>query len=258
MTAIVPGLCSVTFRALAPAAVIDLADRAGLAAIEWGADLHVPPGQPDAARALAGRCADAGLACPSYGAYWFAGRSDRSELDPILDTAEALGASLLRVWAPFGVGPDAGDEERRGVADALRGCLEIATRRGVRVALEFHPGTLTETADSALDLLARCEGVLSYWQPRPGDGAEAALPELEAVAARLAHLHVFSWGADPTDRRALSHRETLWRRALRAASTAPSPMDARCAYLEFVRDDSPEAFLDDAASLRRLIGGETA
>ena len=39
-----PGLVSVTFRQLAPEALIDLAARAGLAAIEWGADIHVPPG----------------------------------------------------------------------------------------------------------------------------------------------------------------------------------------------------------------------
>lgn len=38
MTAsILPGLCSVTFRRLSAAAVIDLAARCGLTGIEWGA-----------------------------------------------------------------------------------------------------------------------------------------------------------------------------------------------------------------------------
>ena len=35
------GLVSVTFRQLDPAAVVEIAARAGLAGIEWGADVHV-------------------------------------------------------------------------------------------------------------------------------------------------------------------------------------------------------------------------
>lgn len=258
MTEVVPGLCSVTLRALSTDAVIELAARAGLRAIEWGADVHLPPTTPAAAaRALARRCSDAGLACPSYGTYWFAGRSDAAELDPIFDIAEALGAPLLRVWTPFGIGPDAPEAERSRIAASLQTCVDRAARRELAVALEFHPGTLTETAASALDLIALSGDVLTYWQPRPGDGEIEAIPELEAVADRLAHLHVFSWGAGYTDRRALAHREGLWRRALRIAASKPSSLSARCAHLEFVRGDSPDALIEDARALVRYIEEET-
>ena len=37
-----PGLCSVTLRGMPPDAVIGVAAEAGLEAIEWGADVHVP------------------------------------------------------------------------------------------------------------------------------------------------------------------------------------------------------------------------
>ena len=37
-------LCSVTFRALTPEEVLELAARAELDAIEWGGDVHVPCG----------------------------------------------------------------------------------------------------------------------------------------------------------------------------------------------------------------------
>ena len=50
MTRFYPALCSVTFRALTPAAIVELAAAAGLAAIEWGADLHVRPGELATAR----------------------------------------------------------------------------------------------------------------------------------------------------------------------------------------------------------------
>src|SRR2546421_12786695 len=67
MRVIVPGLVSVTFRQLAPAAVVDLAVRAGLCGIEWGADVHVP--DVPAARRVASLTGDAGLVVACYGSY---------------------------------------------------------------------------------------------------------------------------------------------------------------------------------------------
>jgi len=258
MSEIVAGLCSVTFRALEAEAVLRLAERANLGAIEWGADVHVPPTDPERARRLATLCADDGVACPSYGTYFVAGRNADADFEPVLDTAEALGASLLRVWAPFGVMPGDDETSRDDVAAALRACAERAAARDLQVALEFHPGTLTHTAAGALDLLAHAgDDVSTYWQPRPGEGADLSLPELEAVAHRLAHLHVFSWDPTGNERQPLSHFETLWHRALQIAAEAPALATPRCAYLEFVPDDSPESLARDAADLVRWIREET-
>ena len=44
MTGVRAGLCSITFRSLDVATIIDLAVSAGLDGIEWGADVHVPVG----------------------------------------------------------------------------------------------------------------------------------------------------------------------------------------------------------------------
>ena len=38
------GLTSVTFRGLSADSVIDYCKRCGLCAVEWGSDVHVPPG----------------------------------------------------------------------------------------------------------------------------------------------------------------------------------------------------------------------
>ncbi len=45
------GLCSITFRSLSVDAIIELATKARLDGIEWGSDVHVPPGDLE----LAGR-----------------------------------------------------------------------------------------------------------------------------------------------------------------------------------------------------------
>ncbi len=71
-----PGLTSITHRQLSPLEVVALASEANLEAIEWGADVHLLPGSPAAARDLAARCRDAGIDCPSYGSYFRVGRDD--------------------------------------------------------------------------------------------------------------------------------------------------------------------------------------
>ena len=248
---IVPGLCSVTFRALAPDAVIALAEQAELRAIEWGADVHVPPGDIDLARAVAGRCGDAGIACPSYGTYFFAGRTEPDELDPLIASAHALGAARMRVWAPFGVGPGAPASEVEPIAQALAEACRTAADAQLELALEFHPGTLTHTAASTLTLLEKvgCETLHSYWQPESGKSIAHSLAELRGVLPRLANLHVFAWAGQPPERLPLAAHAELWREVLREAARSGD----RAAYLEFVRDDDRTQLLRDAATLRHWI-----
>src|SRR5262245_49197041 len=66
---IAAGLCSITFRSLSADAVLDVAVRAGVEGIEWGADGHAPPGGGAAVDGLATRCRDAGVDVVSYGSY---------------------------------------------------------------------------------------------------------------------------------------------------------------------------------------------
>lgn len=253
-----PGLCSVTFRDRTPDQVLALAVDAGLGAIEWGSDVHLPPGDVDAAEALRRRCEDAGVACPSYGSYHAAGAEVSQPLEAVLESAAALGCATVRIWCAWGTEPDAPEADRERVADGVRAAAAAAAEHGLSVSLEFHPGTLTATADGARWLLDRVddERVFTYWQPRPGRARREAIAELRAVAADLSHLHVFTWAADGT-RLDLAAGEPLWRGALDVAAEGGRWVGRRWAYLEFVRDDDPEQLQRDAASLRRWLGRET-
>jgi hypothetical protein len=227
-----PGLCSVTLRALRVEEVVAVAARAGLAAIEWGADVHVPPGDLAAAERARAAGERAGVAVASYGSYW---RADDAldELAPVLDSARALGAPRVRIWA----GRDGSD--RAAVTDGLRAAVELAG--GLEVALEFHGGTLTETPESAVALLEAAPGAHTYWQPPQGAADAVALAGLRAVKPWLAALHVFSWW--PRDERLpLAARAELWRAALAEAGDVD-------ALLEFVPGDDPEAVVRDAGTL---------
>ncbi len=242
---ILAGLCSITFRDLSADDVVALAAEAGLAGIEWGADRHVPPGSD--AGSVAGRCADAGLACPSYGTYLFAGRASATEVDAACATAAELGAANLRVWAP----DEAGAADVADIADQ-------AADRGLTVSLEFHPGTRTETAASTLALLAEADrpNLFTYWQPDPGLSHTDALGEHAAVAGHLSHLHVFAWGpAGFVDRRPLADGVDLWRPVLAADGTGQWIHDL-CAFLEYVPGDDPACLVGEASTLRAFIDEE--
>lgn len=238
---LVPGLVSVTFRRLAPAAIVDLAVRAGMRAVEWGGDVHVPVGEHAVAREVAARCADAGIAVESYGSYFRA----TGEFGPVLETALALGAPRVRVWA--GERGSAEEEAREEVARGLSRAVELAGQAGVEVAVEYHANTLTDTLASTVQLLDDVPGLLSYWQPPIGSGQDEALAAVSAVGPVAAH--VFSWD-DAGVRLPLGAREGFWRTVL--ARLAELPGD-RHALLEFVRDDDPAAFMADAAVLREWL-----
>ena len=248
----IAGLCSVTLRALPVDEVLAVGERAGLDAIEWGADVHVPPGDPDAA-AVARRSADAGLRVASYGSYLFAGRLTDDLVERTLDTAVGMGAPNVRVWTDW-VGPDPAPAERTRIVEDLQRAASMAAERDLTLSLEFHEGTLTETAGSTLRLLDDVDApnLFTYWQPPTGMEPDGALASWRQVRARASHLHVFRWrGHD--DRQPLEEGSDLWPAVLADAPTdGPWPHE-RVALLEFVRDDSPDQLVADAAVLKRWI-----
>ena len=62
--------------------------------------MHVPHGDLALAAQVRRLTREAGLAIAAYGSYYRADRSEAEGLSftTVLDTAEALGATLLRVW----------------------------------------------------------------------------------------------------------------------------------------------------------------
>jgi len=252
------GLCSVTFRESAATDVVTLAVSAGVEGIEWGGE-HVPAGSLALARDLQARCHDMGLDIPSYGSYlgmWADEHLESAELELTMDTAAALGAPLIRIWTRYGVVAESAAPLRSIAYANTAAIADSARERGLDVAVEFHPDTLTETAagvNQLLNELAR-PNLYTYWQPDHELQNEAALLELGAVLDRLAHLHVYSWGAGGINQRfPLENGASLWNRALSMAAQRSPVFERRYAHLEFVRDDSPAHFVSDAACLASWI-----
>ena len=81
---------------------------------------------------------------------------------------------------------------------------------------------------------------------------ECHLPELRQVLPRLANLHVYRWTMSGAEiiRHPLEEGADVWPCYLEEASGTGRP---HWALLEYVRNDAPEQFLHDAATLRRWL-----
>lgn len=245
------GLVSVTFRRLPVEQVVQVATRAGLKAIEWAGDVHVPLGELSTARRVRALCEASGLSVAAYGSYLRAGNVDREEIRTAVSTAAELGAPRLRVWAGSVGTAQAGVGDRMAVTRGLAELTDVAAGAGIEVALEFHRGTLTDEVDSTITLLldVGAPNLTTYWQPPLDLTDDACLAQLDALLPWLSSVHVFSWW--PADHRLpLAGRQTLWRPVLQRLAAESREINA---LLEFVADDSVDRFAADAADLHSWV-----
>lgn len=261
MTGPVAGLVSVTFRALPAEAVLDLAVRCGLRTIEWGGDVHVPHGDLGRAAAVGAHTRSRGLAVASYGSYYRfddavgIDATDAPSLDLVLDTAVALGAPVVRVWAGRRASAACPAPDRDRIVQYARQAGDRAAARGLTLAFEYHANTLTDTAASARVLLDAIDHrqVRSLWQPSHRIDRDANSRALSDMLPWLVGVHLFHWGPGGfRDRLSLAAGAAdvaEWLAVLRSAA----PHDRLPVMLEFVRGDDPEQLRRDAVTLTELL-----
>lgn len=241
------GVVSVTFRKLEPRELIALAAEAKLDGIEWGGDVHVPHGNLAQAKSVRQQTEDLGLRVFAYGSYFRCRPGDLFE--PVLETAQALGAPLVRVWAGTKPSAETDEQARQVVVEEARRVVALAKQAGIGIVFEHHENTLTDTTESARALLHAVPGARTLWQPPHGMSRQARIASLHALLPWLENLHVFHW--NNRERQPLAGGEALWREVLHI--TAAQPRD-HAVLLEFIAKDDPQQFLRDAATLRRWVG----
>jgi len=246
------GLCSVTFRNLSVEDIINVSTQAGLAGIEWGGDVHVPPGDISHAQKVATLTEQAGLEVVSYGSYYRVGdrKNDEATFETILETAIALKASAIRVWAGTLGSEEADDIYRNQVVEDAKRIGSLAEQKGVSIHFEYHGNTLTDTKESAVQLMKEVDrpNVYIYWQPAVGLPVEDRLESIRGIRPWLSHVHVFHW--EITDRLPFKTGLEEWRTYLQALK---EDHKNRYLFMEFVKDDSVDQFLEDASRLKEIV-----
>jgi len=202
--------------------------------------------------------ADAALHVVSYGSYYRVGEPQTPSFESMVETALALGAPSVRVWAGARGSADVDAAYRTAVVQDGARIADLAAAAGLTVAYEFHGKTLTDTAISAralMESLAR-PNVRSYWQPRTASASvDDNLAQMSAVLPWLSHLHVFHWRVESSPvarvaRLPLRDGAAAWSQYLKQAG---ADGHERYALLEFVRDDQPASLREDATTLRELM-----
>ena len=250
-----PGLVSITFRPLSPQAIAQLCAQNGLEGVEWGGDVHVPHGDVAKAKAVAAITLDAGLEVAAYGSYYRCDRDGSVQFGAVLEAAVALGAPLIRVWAGPCSSEAADFVQRAAVAEDLNRICGLAAGAGIRIGLEYHGGTLTDTRASGLALLAAVPhpNLTTLWQPLRRAHADAMvrenLEDLRAASARLSNVHVYNWVMDPQERtlRASLAEDAQWSSYLPVLDKLTG---TRWLLLEFVPGDDPDQLPAEASTLR--------
>lgn len=242
-------LTSVTFRKKSVEEIVDLVAQAGLDAIEWGSDVHVPPTDPEAIAKAKKLCREKGIAISAYGSYYRC--TDEEDFAPFLDAALALGTDVLRVWAGRLGSAECPADTRAQLNRNLAKAVAMAAEKGCIVATEYHPNTLTDDLDSALQLLADVPGLYTYWQPAtsiaraPGHDSYA----LEKLGKKVINVHVFHRNAE-NQKTALSDAFDKW---VGHVKDLDQFCNVRYGAIEFVMNDTSEQFLADAKTLKEIL-----
>lgn len=245
------GLASMTFRNKTPDEVIEITKRAGLSAIEWASDAHVPPGDTQTAKGIGKKTRESGLEVSSYGAYFRLGNGE--DFAPYIESALALGTNNIRIWA--GVhGSDEADKAKRTemVLEAKR-ISALAANVHMNISLECHKWTLTDTLESHLRLLSEVDmpNFLTYWQTRADIAPTAQPDDLWAImqTGRLTNIHVHSYNENG-EQTLLGQGNVDWKQCLDLVRADPA---LHYVLIETVLGRDDESFMHDAEVLRKLV-----
>jgi sugar phosphate isomerase/epimerase len=225
-----------------------------LRGIEWGGDVHVPPGDFNVAREVREFTIESGLSVAGYGSYYRAGQSEPGGVifERVLDTAVELGAPVVRVWAGTAGSEALSDEARWKIIEDLRRITALAARVMISISVELHSGTLTDTPESASQLMIEVDrpNFLAVWQPFAGEEVSVGLQTLRGFLPCLGNVHVSSPSSAEKDHPPLATVVERWQAFLDLAREAPGD---RFALLKCHSADSAESFQRDAATLKAWL-----
>lgn len=250
------GLSSQAFPAKSPREVIALALDLGLEGVEWAAESHLSPGDASAAQGLLFETLMARLAIVSFAALYRVDPEGETGLGfgALLDTASALQAPILRVFAGRAAYATAGQVEKDALKAKLQHLGDLAARRGITLCLSLSRGTALENYASAQALITDLAHpfVRLAWEALPGRPPEEGSRTLEGLKGETSLLLARS-----ADRQGLAssletNRDAWDRRigAFLAGETAPKM--SRFILLGRMGSDDEARLREDAAFLGGL------
>ena len=241
------GFTTVTFRKKSRREICEIASKNDIKYIEWGGDIHLPPNDSNALQEIISLQNEFGISAVSYGTYYRLGTEDYALWESITDTANAIGAKIIRIWQGTKPSTDVSDDMLLSMVNETKTLADIASKKGLTVAFEFHNGTNNDNGKSSVEFLKAVnkQNVKTYWQPFSTDDD---ISNLNAVIPYLACVHIFEWNKNGK-RYSLKHGSKKWQeffKIIDKSKTNPYLI------MEFVKHDSKRQFAKDLKHLRML------
>lgn len=248
---IIPGIVSATFRERPVDEILELCKKAELKAVEWSENAHVMPDDEAGAAELYHKTREAGLEIAAYGSYYRLGEKEnpREVFAASLVSATALHAPIIRIWAGTEASANVDEKKRQELAEEAKVVCQMAAEKGIKVALEWHRNTLTDTNSSAMAFLKAVnhENLYCLWQPTVALSMEERMEGLDLLGDRLLNLHMYYWPEGV--HRPFVEGIEVWKQYLKHVNLK----EKRFGLLEFVMGNTSEQFLEDAEELHKLL-----
>lgn len=243
------GFTTVTFRKKSRREICEIAQKNGMKYIEWGGDIHLPPDDEVALQEVISLQKEFGLTAISYGTYYRLGAEDYDLWESITETANAIGAKIIRIWQGDCSSHKVGKEKMQAMVNETKILADIADEKGLTVAFEFHNGTNNDNGKSSIQFIKEVNkpNVKTYWQPF---SISEDTENLKAVLPYLVCVHIFEWN-EKGKRYSFKHGKKRWSEFLEIIEES----DANpYLIMEFVKNDSEKQFGKDIKHLLMLTG----
>ena len=239
------GLVSISFRKNTVDEIIEACLKSGISGVEWGSDVHVPQGNTENAKSVFKKTIGAGLSVFAYGSYYRAG--ENADFKPFLESAQALHAPVIRVWAGTKGNDEADEEYRKAVIADTQKICDMA--KPIKIVFEFHGNTLTDNYQSALELYNKInrENFGLYWQPDFKKSHQINLEAIKALLPYMSNIHSFFWKPDFNHRGKISEGEAIWKDFIKETGKGHNFL------LEFMPDDDISSLPFEAEALRKCL-----
>lgn len=160
----------------------------------------------------------------------------------MLQCAEALGVTIVRIWGGKKGSAELSDDE-------------FAAEKGMLVSLECHNNTVTDEYHAELRFLETVNrpNITTYWQPNQNYGEAYHLASIRALAKYITNLHVFQIRREEDGSITsfpLEDGTGVWHRYLALARQVAAPESA---LIEFVYDDQLETLAPTAKALANWV-----
>lgn len=243
------GLVSISFRELSPKEIIKSVKAAGLTCIEWGSDVHAPKDNIAVLNEIVELQGQYGIECCSYGTYFRLGVTPIEELEDYINAAKILGTDILRLWCGDKDSQEYTKAEKEKLFDECKKAAKIAEKHGVKLCMECHNWTYTNTLQAALELISEVDSqsFRMYWQPNQFRSLEENLCYAEHIGEYTEHIHVFNWSGK--EKYPLKDAIEIWQNYLDKFA------GDRVLLLEFMPDNRIESLKAEAEALCEIAGG---